>query len=439
MRNKLRIISLPAQIRLVRITLFVSTILTLTIVQAAFAQNSREQIEGVQNFGRVTERYFRGGQVTPGGIERLAAMGVRTIVDLRDEESPGEAETSRRNGIKYFKFPMSGYATPDDKAVNEILSIIERAKEPVYVHCSAGKHRAGTIAALYRIRAQGWSPDRAWAEQKSYGFGPPEGHPQLYAYVYGKEFAPAGSANPDVARLTETAAVSDEEKSSKKTKKHDNDDDHHSSKEKRKKNHKSLKNEGDDAEDDSAKDQDRSEKAPREARVERAEVALAPESKADSEAKVAPSNSNRAGLSAAAGYISLADAIKRARDEGGKGDVLKIDLEWDPARSLTTWDITFSSGNQYELDAASGKLLGTTSKAPAKLAVLAPLALDGSAKRLLTFQEIIRKAEASRRQTVMEMELKQIKGRAETVYEVVLADRATILYDAATGAAIEDF
>ncbi len=442
MQNKLRILSSTARIRLTRIALLVPTILTLTFAQTTFAQNSREQIEGVQNFGRVTERFFRGGQVTPGGIERLAAMGVRTIIDLRDEESPGEAEACQRNGIKYFKFPMSGYATPDDKTVNEILSIIERAKEPVYVHCSAGKHRAGTIAALYRIRAQGWSPDRAWTEQKSYGFGPPEGHPQLYAYVYGKEFAPDGSANPYVARLTETApvsAVSDEEKSSKKTKKHDDDDDHHSSKEKRKKNHKSLKNEGDDAEDDSAKDQDRSEKAPREARVERAEVVPAPESKAGSEAKVAPSNSNRAGLSAAASYISLAGAIKRARDKGGKGDVLKIDLEWDPARSLTTWDITFSSGNQYELDAASGKLLGTTSKAPAKLAVLAPLALDGSARRLLTFQEIIRTAEVCRRQTVMEMELKQVKGRAETVYEVVFADRATILYDAATGATIEDF
>lgn len=439
MQNKLRIVSSIAQIWRARIALLIPTILTLTFAQATFAQNSREQIEGVQNFGRVTERFFRGGQVTPDGIERLAALGVRTIIDLRDEESPGEAETCQRNGIKYFKFPMSGYATPDEKAVNEILSIIERAKEPVYVHCSAGKHRAGTIAARYRIRVQGWSPERAWAEQNSYGFGPPEGHPQLYAYVYGKQFVPAESGNAYVVRPTDTAAVSDEEKSSKKTKKHDDDDDHHSSKEKRKKNHKSLKNEGDDAEDDSAKGKDRSEKAKGEARVERAEVAPAPESKAGSEAKVEPSNSNRAGLSAAASYISLADAIKRARDEGGKGDVLKLDLEWDPARSLTTWDITFSSGNQYELDAASGKLLGTTSKAPAKLAVLAPLALDGSAKRLLTFQEIIRKAEASRRQTVMEMELKQIKGRADTIYEVVLADRATILYDAATGATIEDF
>lgn len=439
MQNKLRIVSSTARIWRARIALLIPTILTLTFAQATFAQNSREQIEGVQNFGRVTERFFRGGQVTPDGIERLAALGVRTIIDLRDEESPGEAETCQRNGIRYFKFPMSGYATPDDKAVNEALSIIERAKEPVYVHCSAGKHRAGTIAALYRIRVQGWSPERAWAEQKSYGFGLPEGHPQLYAYVYGGQFGLAEAAKTDVARLTATAAaVSDEEKSAKKTKKHDDDDDHHSSKAKRKKDHKALKNDGDDDDDKSAKGKDRSEKLKREARTERAEIAPAPESKADSETKVEPVNFNRAGLSAAAGYISLADAIKRARDEGGKGDVLKLDLEWDLTRSLATWDITFSSGAQYELDAASGKLLGTKSKAPAKLMMLAPLALDGSAKRLLTFQEIIRRAEASRRQTVMEMELKQIKGRSETLYEVVFADGVTMLYDAATGNTIAD-
>lgn len=438
MQNRLRIVLSTAQILLARIALLAPIILTLIFAQATLAQNSHEQIEGVRNFGRVTDRYFRGGQVTPDGIERLAAMGVRTVVDLRDEESPGEAEACQRNGIKYFKFPMSGHATPDDKAVNEIHSIIQRAKEPVYVHCSAGKHRAGTIAALYRIRVQGWSPDRTWAEQKSYGFGPPEGHPQLYAYVYGRQSGSAGSASADVARLTNAAAaVSDEEKSSKKKKKKDDDDDDDSSKEKkRKKNDKSLKKDDD---DDSAKGKDRSEKVKGGTRTESAKITPEPASKADSEAKVEPANSNRAGLSASAGYISPADAIKRAKDEGGKGDVLKIDLEWDAARSVVTWDVTFSSGAEYELDATSDKLLGTKSKAPAKLATLAPLSLDGSAKRLLTFQEIIRKAEASRGQTVMEMELKRIKGRSETVYEVVFADGATILYDAATGDTIADF
>lgn len=352
---------------LTRTALFISTILTLTFAQATFAQSSREKVDGVQNFGRVTDNYFRGGQVTPDGVDALSGMGVKTIIDLRDEESPGEAEACQRNGIKYFKFPMSGHATPDDRTVDEILSIIQQAKEPVYVHCSAGKHRAGTIAALYRTRVQGWSKEKAWAEQKSYGFGPPEGHPMLYAYVYGGQSETVHAA---------TAQLSDR-------------------------------------------------------------TAAEPLVKTEKIEETGPAISNGAGLSSVAGYISLADVIKRAKAEGANGDVLKIDLEWDAARSVATWDVTFSSGDEYEFDAGSGNHLGTKGKAPAKLATLSPLSLDDAAKRWLTFQEIIRKAEAGRSQKVMEMELKQIKGRPEILYEVVLADGTTIYYDATTGKAIE--
>ena len=55
---------------------------------------------------------------------------------------------------------------------------------------------------------------------------------------------------------------------------------------------------------------------------------------------------------------------------------------------------------------------------------------------MLTFQEIIRKAEAERGQSVMEMELKRAKGSQETKFEVVLADGTAILYNATTGKAL---
>jgi hypothetical protein len=114
---------------------------------------------------------------------------------------------------------------------------------------------------------------------------------------------------------------------------------------------------------------------------------------------VSPNRPNS--LSATGKYLSPSDAVKLARDNGGKGDVVQIDFEWDAAKSLVTWDITFTSGLEYELDAVAGKLIGTKAKAAGKLATLEPLALDGSSK-LLSFQEIIQKAEATTRQTVLE-------------------------------------
>ena len=225
---------------------FLLPILTLVLIALApitLAQSPRKQVEGVKNFGRVTARYFRGGAVTPAGVDNLAAMGVRTIIDLRDKPSPGEPEACKRNGIKYHKFPMDGSVTPNEKAVNQILSIIRSAKEPVYVHCSAGKHRAGTIAALYRIRVQGWSKARTWAEQQTYGFGPAKEHAALYAYVYDK-----GSASKDLIAARTSVGGKVEGKSSKSKKYADEEQD------KSAKGHGSEKDKSSERDDDDDKD-----------------------------------------------------------------------------------------------------------------------------------------------------------------------------------------
>jgi uncharacterized membrane protein YkoI len=250
--------------------------------------------------------------------------------------------------------------------------------------------------------------------------GTPEEHPELYAYVYD--------------------ARAERGDSSARSASDDKDRDKSSSKEKKKKEDKLAKARKDDDDDDDDRDDDakkerREKKDKKKDKARDAAVAADDEVKESPVAKVStPQARTTAGLSAEAGYITLAEAIRRAQAEGGSGEVLKVDLEWDPARSVATWDVTFSSGNEYEIEATSGELPGTKPKAPNKLAVLSPLGLEKS--RLLTFQEIIRKAEASRSQTVMEMELKRIKGRSETIYEVVLADGVTLLYDAATGGAI---
>ena len=165
----------------------VLSVLTLAFLSVTQATAQSAQVTGVKNFGRVTDRFFRGGAVTPEGVENLAQMGVRTIIDLRDSPDADEPAVCKDNGIRYLNFPMTGHEAPSNQDVGDILHIIQTAKEPVYVHCSAGKHRSGTIAALYRTRVQGWSKEKAWAEQQSYGFGTPEEHPELYDYVYGSQ------------------------------------------------------------------------------------------------------------------------------------------------------------------------------------------------------------------------------------------------------------
>src|SRR5215510_1573554 len=107
-----------------RIIITILILVIFSVAPSILAQSGREQVEGVKNFGRVANRYFRGGAVTPDGIRTLAEMGVRAIIDLRDEPNADESTLCQRNGIKYFNFTMTGHKAPGDKAVNEILSII---------------------------------------------------------------------------------------------------------------------------------------------------------------------------------------------------------------------------------------------------------------------------------------------------------------------------
>ena len=185
----------PSCTAAIRSACFVA-VAVLALASVAYA--GRAKVGGVTNFGRLSDTVYRGGEVTSKGLENLHDMGVRTVVDLTGKKD-GEKQACGQLGIKYYTFPMDADERPSDATVERILGILRDAREPVYVHCSAGKHRAGTISALYRIRVQGWPQERAWAEQQSYGFGSAKDHRRLYEYVYGR----SASAHPSKDHATD--------------------------------------------------------------------------------------------------------------------------------------------------------------------------------------------------------------------------------------------
>jgi len=192
-------------LRLRRLLLPLLAVALAALSQVPLGWGEPEELGGVRNFGRVTDLFFRGGKVTRAGLERLYDLGVRTVIDLTGKRE--EEAAARELGMKFHSFPMKGSERPDDASVERILQILREAKEPVYAHCAAGKHRVGTIAALYRIRVQGWSPEKAWQEQEAYGFGPPSGHPELYAYVYGRAGPAAESESTSTGSDTQERKV----------------------------------------------------------------------------------------------------------------------------------------------------------------------------------------------------------------------------------------
>src|SRR5712691_4554484 len=153
----------------------------------------------IDNFGKINNNYFRGAQPTGGDYADLAALGVKTVIDLQKDGSSKEAGYVKAAGMNFFRIGMTTTDRPTDAQVAQFFKIVnDPANQPVFVHCAGGRHRTGTMTALYRMTFDGWTPAQAYNEMKQYRFEGFPDHPVLRNYVYAYHPAPAPKAPPTV-------------------------------------------------------------------------------------------------------------------------------------------------------------------------------------------------------------------------------------------------
>jgi protein tyrosine phosphatase (PTP) superfamily phosphohydrolase (DUF442 family) len=149
----------------------------------AHAKRLREVTPGV---------LYRSGQLTAAGFtDAVRQVGIRTCINLQDEYADPdvlggyfdtrtikESELCRRLGVRYVYIPPDLLPGPQadggerPTAIARFTAIMDDpANYPVLIHCRAGLHRTGVMAAVYRIVYNGWEPRRALAELKENGFG----------------------------------------------------------------------------------------------------------------------------------------------------------------------------------------------------------------------------------------------------------------------------
>jgi tyrosine-protein phosphatase SIW14 len=156
----------------------------------------------IDNFGRVNANYYRGAQPEGRDYADLAALGVKTVINLTsDDAARDEPARVAAAGLKYVQIPMTTHEPPTAAQLAQFLQIVsDPASQPVYVHCVGGRHRTGVMTAAYRMTQEGWSSDQAFNEMKQYKFGADFLHAEFKSFVY--DYHPAAPALPLTAATT---------------------------------------------------------------------------------------------------------------------------------------------------------------------------------------------------------------------------------------------
>jgi protein tyrosine phosphatase (PTP) superfamily phosphohydrolase (DUF442 family) len=143
-------------------------------------------VAGMHHFQRVDAHLWRGSAPGAAGYRELAAMGVRTVVDLRAENLsarqlalPGEA------GLHVVRMPIRDGQTPTEAQVEQFTGLVGSAGSPVFVHCGAGVGRTGSVTAAYLVRSGQETAGRA--ALGTVAVGPPSIEQVYYAANVGRD------------------------------------------------------------------------------------------------------------------------------------------------------------------------------------------------------------------------------------------------------------
>jgi protein tyrosine/serine phosphatase len=176
-------------------------ILALSVLSFAKTNASSFSNIKIDNFGQMDEHFYRGSRPKPEEFKSLAALGIKTIIDLTDNSKEHEKPAVEAAGMRYVNIPIVDKAYPSMEQTNEFLKVAnDPATGKFYVHCAGGRHRTGVMGAVYRFNHDRWSFDQAYAEMKQYDFYTSNGHGKQLDFVrdYWQQFQ-SKQANPNVS------------------------------------------------------------------------------------------------------------------------------------------------------------------------------------------------------------------------------------------------
>jgi len=137
----------------------------------------------ISNFGQMDENFYRGARPKAEDMKTLAALGIKTIIDLTDNSREREEPAVEAAGMRYVNIPIVDKKNPSAAQIEEFLKLTsDPATGKFYVHCAGGRHRTGVMGAVYRFN-QHWNYDQVYAEMLKFDFYTSNGHGKQLVFV----------------------------------------------------------------------------------------------------------------------------------------------------------------------------------------------------------------------------------------------------------------
>jgi protein tyrosine/serine phosphatase len=104
------------------------------------------------NKHKISDDVWRSGQPSPHHIRGFASKGVKTIINLRSDQSAGtrwlQEQACKRFSIKLLNVHLRSRSAPTRDELLRARDAITRAQYPVLLHCKSGADRAGLMSVL---------------------------------------------------------------------------------------------------------------------------------------------------------------------------------------------------------------------------------------------------------------------------------------------------
>ena len=184
-------------------TIIATIALVFAFSTGSFGKSNKSSFPNIKisNFGQMDANFYRGARPKAEDFKNLAALGIKTVIDLTDNSREREQPAVEAAGMRYVNIPIVDKAYPSTEQVNAFLKVTnDPSTGKFFVHCAGGRHRTGIMGAVYRFNHDHWNFDQAYAEMKQFDFYTSNGHGKQLDFVqnYWQQFQ-ATHANASVS------------------------------------------------------------------------------------------------------------------------------------------------------------------------------------------------------------------------------------------------